>query len=81
MSPVEIADRVSSTRADAGEAKAVSSDVGEREVREITMTRLRSASQYSLSSLRRVGRPPELPRSIDDCPTARKAISRLLFTA
>ena len=73
MSPERIADRVSSTRAGAGEAKAVSSDVGEREVREITMTRLRKSSQYSLSSLRRVGRPPELPRSIDDCRHRRKA--------
>jgi len=52
MSPERIAERVSN--ANAGEAKAVSSDVGEGEAREIKVTLRRKSSQNSLSSLRRV---------------------------
>src|SRR5262245_34077103 len=47
--------------------------------REITITRLRDSSQVSLSSLRRVGRPPELRRSIGDWRGLRKANSCLYF--
>ena len=76
MSPVNNASRVSRWRADAGEAKAVSSDVGEGEAREINVTRRRKSSQDSLSSLRRVDGPPELRRSIGDWTGWRKANCR-----
>src|SRR4029078_865900 len=78
MSPVNIAGYVSRRRVDAGEAKAVSSDVGEGEAREIKVTRRRRSSQDSLSSLRRVDRPPELRRSIGDWKVVCKANCGLL---
>ena len=81
MSPVNIAGRVSRRKAGAGESKAVSSDVGEGEAREINVTLRRKSSQDSLSSLRRVDGPPELRRSIGDCPNRCKANSRLRFMA
>src|SRR6476469_9038853 len=81
MSPVNIAGRVSRRRAGAGEAKAVSSDVGEGEAREINVTRRRKSAQDSLSSLRRVDGPPELRRSIGDWRGRRKANCRLYITA
>ena len=81
MSPVNIAGHVSRRRADAGEAKAVSSDVGEGEAREINVTRRRKSSQDSLSSLRRVDGPPELRRSIGDWWGVRKANCRFSITA
>ena len=76
MSPVNIAGCVSRRPADAGEAKAVSSDVGEGEAREINVTLRRKSSQDSLSSLRRVDGPPELRRSIGDWQSRRKANCR-----
>ena len=76
MSPVNIAGRVSRRKAGAGESKAVSSDVGEGEAREINVTRRRKSSQDSLSSLRRVDGPPELRRSIGDWQSWRKANCR-----
>ena len=81
MSPVNIAGCVSRRPADAGEAKAVSSDVGEGEAREINVTRRRKSSQDSLSSLRRVDGPPELRRSIGDWRGGRKANCRFQITA
>ena len=76
MSPVNIAGRVSRRKAGAGESKAVSSDVGEGEAREINVTLRRKSSQDSLSSLRRVDGPPELRRSIGDWQSWRKANCR-----